>query len=85
MKTNSIQFKFLLIVLVAMQLISVCVGGIGIYKTDAFARQQTDALIKVTCAKEAAQINDVFGDMEKSVNIMSGYVLDFMEKSGNIE
>ena len=85
MKINSIQFKFLLTVLIAMQLISVCVGSIGIYETDAYARQQTETLIKVTCEKEAAQMNDIFGDMEKSVNIMSGYVLDFLENADNIQ
>lgn len=85
MKINSIQFKFLFTILSAILLISIFVGSISVYEADKFAQQQTEELIKVTCEREAAQVNDIFGDMEKSVNIMSGYVLDFLENAEDIE
>ena len=85
MKTNSIQFRFLITILSAMLAITIVVGGVSIYKIDHFVQQETENFIKVTCEKEAAQMNDIFGDMEKSVNIMSGYILNFLESPEDIK
>ena len=62
-----------------MLAIAVFVGGLSIYEVDRFVRVQTENLIDATCEKEATQINSIFSDMEKSVNIMSCYILDFMD------
>lgn len=85
MKTHSMQFKFLTTVINAMLAIAVFVGGISIYEVTRFVRTQTENLINTTCEKEAAQINSIFGDMEKSVKIMESYVLDLMEHKADIE
>ena len=85
MKIHSIQYKFLSTVLSAILAITVCIGGLAIYEVDNFVQQQTESFIKVTCEKERAQVNDIFGDMEKSVNIMSGYILDFLDSAAEIE
>ena len=85
MKTHSIQFKFLTTIISAMLAITVFVGGLSIYEVDKFVQYQTENFINVTCEKEAAQMNDIFGDMEKSVNLMGGYVLDFVGSMADIE
>lgn len=85
MKTNSIQFKFLITVISAMLAITIFIGALSIYKVDQFVQQETESFIKVTCEKEAALMNDIFGDMEKSVNIMSGYILDFLDSAEDLK
>ena len=84
MKTNSIQFKFLITIISAMLAITIFIGGLSIYMVDRFVQQETENFIKVTCEKEAAQMNDIFGDMEKSVNIMSGYILSFLDSPEDV-
>lgn len=85
MKVHSIQFKFLITVISAMLAIAVFVGGVSIYEVDHFVRLQTEDLITATGKKEAAQINSVFGDMEKSVKIMESYALDLIDSKADIE
>ena len=84
MKAYSIQFKFLITVISAILAIAVFVGGLSIYEVDRFVRIQTQNLIDATCEKEAAEINSIFGDMEKSVKIIESYVLALVESSGGI-
>ena len=84
MKIRSIQFKFLMTVISAMLAITVFIGGLSIYEVDKFVQNQTEDFINVTCEKDASQINDIFGDMEKSVHIMESYVLDFINSKADI-
>ena len=85
MKTHSIQFKFLMTVISAVLAITVLVGGLSIYEVDRFIQSQTEDYIDTACKKEATQINDIFGDMEKSVRIMESYVLDMVEDNTDIK
>ena len=84
MKTHSIQFKFLMTVISAVLAITVLVGGLSIYEVDRFIKNQTEDFINASCKKEATQINDIFGDMEKSVMIMESYILDLVESEADI-
>ena len=84
MKIQSIQFKVLMTVISAMLAITVFIGGISIYEVDRFVRSQSEDLLKVTCEKDASQINDIFGDMEKSVHIMESYVMGFIDSKADI-
>ena len=52
---------------------------------DQFVQRQTEDFINVTCEKDASQINDIFGDMEKSVHIMESYVLGLINSKADIE
>ncbi len=79
MKKQSLHFKFLIILIAAMMAVTVFIGGMSVYEVDQFIQRETENFVRVTCEKEAAEINDIFGDMEKSVNIMSSYVLDFSD------
>ena len=85
MKVHSIQFKFLMTVISAVLVITVLVGGLSIYEVDRFIQSQTEDYIDTACKKEATQINDIFGDMEKSVRIMESYVLDMVEGNADIQ
>ena len=85
MKIQSMQFKVLMTVISAMLAITVFIGGLSIYEVDQFVQSQTEDFINVTCEKDASQINDIFGDMEKSVHIMESYVLDFINSKVDIK
>ena len=85
MKIQSIQFKFLMTVISAMLAITVFIGGLSIYEVDQFVQLQTEDFINVTCEKDASQINDIFGDMEKSVHIMESYVLGLINSKADIQ
>ncbi|MBE7019225.1 MAG: diguanylate cyclase [Ruminococcaceae bacterium] len=85
MKIHSMQSKILITLISAMLAITVFIGGLSIYEVDQFVQHQTEDYINVTCEKEASQINDIFGDMEKSVHIMESYVLDFINSKADIE
>ncbi len=85
MKTRSIQFKFLMTIISAILAITVFIGGLSIYEVDNFVQQETKNFIDVTCEKEVSQINDNFGDMEKSVHIMESYVYGLIKNGADIE
>lgn len=78
------QFKVLMTVISAMLAITVFIGGLSIYEVDQFVQHQTEDFINVTCEKDASQINDIFGDMEKSVHIMESYVLGLINSKADI-
>ena len=84
MKIKSLQFKFLIIVISAMLAITVFIGGLSIYEVDNFVQSQTKNLVNTTCEKDATQINDIFGDMEKSVHIMESYLMGLVNSKADI-
>ena len=84
MKIQSIQFKVLITLISAMLAITVFIGGLSIYEVDQFVQHQTEDFINVTCEKDASQINDIFGDMEKSVHIMESYVFGLINSKADI-
>lgn len=85
MKIDSIQFKFLTTIISAMIAITFFVGGLCIYEVDTFVQLQTENLLDVTSKKESVQVNNIFKDMEKSVNIMGSYTLDYFSSKEEIK
>ena len=67
-----------------MLAVTIIIGGLSVYKLDQFIQTQTDDLVAATCIKEASQINNLFDGMEKSVNIIASYVLDFVKTREDI-
>ena len=67
-----------------MLAIAIFVGGFSIYEVDRYIRNETKKLIESTTSSEASQINDIFGDMEKSVRIMESYVLSLFDATEDI-
>ena len=84
MKELSLQFRFLIIVLSAIAIITVFVGGLSIYEVDNYVQKETKNLVDVTCENEATKINKTFESMEKSVRIMENYVLSFFENPSDV-
>ena len=84
MKLRSVQFKYLTIVISAILSITIFVGGFSIYKVDKYIKQNTEEFIYITCSNEAAKINNIFGDLEKSVKIMESYVLSLFDNTSDI-
>ena len=85
MKIQSMQFKVLMTVISAMLAITIFIGGLSIYEVDQFVQHQTEDYINVVCEKDASQINDIFGDMEKSVHIMENFVLGLINSKSDIQ
>ena len=85
MQIKSIQFKFLITIISAMLAITVFIGGLSIYEVDQFVQRQTEDFIRVTCEKDTSQINDVFGDMEKSVHIMESYIFGLITGKADVK
>ena len=84
MKVHSIQFKFLFTVISAILVITIFVGGLSIYEVDNYLQQHTEEFVEITCANEASQINDIFGDIENSVRIMESYTMSLLHRIGDI-
>lgn len=61
-----------------MLAITVIIGGLSIYEVDQYVQAHTAELISVSCLNESTQVNGIFSDMEKSVNIINTYVLDLI-------
>ena len=68
-----------------MLAVTMFIGGLSIYEVDNFVQSQTEDYVNVTCEKNASQINDAFGDMEKSVHIMESYVYGLIESEYDIK
>lgn len=85
MKIRSIQFKFLVTVIAAILVIATFVGSISTYEVDNYLKQHTEEFVEVSCSNEAAQVNNIFGDIERSVRIMESYVLSLFKSTTNLE
>lgn len=85
MKNSSLQVRFLIIVLSAICIITIFVGGLSIYEVDTYIQGEARNLVEITCENEATKINTTFKGMEKSVRIMGNYVLSFFESPADIE
>ena len=76
-KTYSMQFRILTTIIFAMFAITIFIGGISIYEIDKYVQNESENFVVVTCDNEAAQINSIFEDMEKSVKVMESFIMDF--------
>lgn len=74
----SIQTKFLGTVISAILGIAIFIGGICIYELDRYVTLSSRNLLGAIADREAAQMNAIFDDMEKSVRIVGNYVLEFI-------
>jgi len=83
-KTHSIQIQFLSIILSAMILVAVFIGGLSIYEVGKHVHSSTRELVTAKSEKEAVQINSVFDGMEKSVQMMESYVLGVLTNEADL-
>ena len=84
-KTHSMQFRILATIVLAMLAITIFVSGISVYEVDQYVQKESKNFVVVTCDNEAAQINNIFENMEKSVKVMESYIMDFFTEEVQIE
>ena len=60
-----------------MLVVAIMIGGLSIYQVDKFVQKQSVDFVNATCSNETTKINDMFSDMEKSVNISLIFVVSF--------
>lgn len=89
---KSIQSKILLVVISGLLVITAVVSGIAVTMTHEIMHKDADRILNNVAQKEAAYINDILGDIQKSAAIMEHYAsaeisdvnqltdLDFREK-----
>ena len=85
MKLRSVQFEFFITVIAAILAIAIFVGGFSIYEVDNYIQAHTKEFVETTCSNEAAQANDIFGDIENSVRIMESYMLSLFYNAEDLE
>lgn len=83
-KTRSMQSQLLRIIVVAIIMISLLVGGISISSFDKYIQSSNDDMLNILCDKEAQRINSMFSEMENSVHVMTSYVLDFYDSEADL-
>lgn len=67
---RSILSKFLVVVISGLLILSLAITGIAYYTTSSLLHKGADTILTNLCQKEAARINDILNDIEKSVRIM---------------
>ena len=70
---KSIQSKILFVVIAGLMIITATVSTIAVAMTHEIMHKDADRILENATQKEAAQINDVLGDVMKSSNIMKHY------------
>ena len=83
--TVSMKFRFLTTVILAMFAVTIFIGGLSLYEVDNYIQAQSEDFVKVTCDNESERINGSLRNMEKSVNIMESYLMDFFTESTDIK
>lgn len=84
-KTYSIGFRFLATVILAMLAITVVIGGLSIYEVDSYIQDQSENFVRISCVNEGDRINNSLKNMEKSVEIMKSYLMEFFNSETDIE
>jgi diguanylate cyclase (GGDEF)-like protein len=83
-KTNTLQIRLLCIIVTALLLASLLVGGISIYEFDQYVQSANREILDALCDKEAERIDSMFYGMESSVHVMANYILSFYKSESDI-
>lgn len=76
---NSLQKKFTITIILEILLICLVLGGTGSLMINRVIEKTSLQLLDLTCQEQGAQLNSLLNEVEKSVNIMSNFVLDEFE------
>ena len=83
-KSQSIRFRFTAIVIFAMLAITIFIGGISIYEVDNYIQNQSENFVSVTSVSSSEKINSSLKNMEKSVNVMESYLMEFFTSEEDV-
>lgn len=76
---KSIQSKIVLLIFLGIIVSITIIGGVGILSFKYAIDEDTVEIMNLTCSKNAQELNNVFGKIEKSVDIMSSYAIDNLD------
>ena len=82
---KSIQTKILVVVIAGLLVITAVVSAIAVNMTHEIMHKDADRILNNATQREAAQINDVFGDVVKSSGIMKHYATTEIEKAEDLK
>lgn len=82
---KSIQSKILTVVIAGLLVITAIVSVIAVNMTHEIMHKDADRILENTTQKEAALINDVFGDIVKSSNIMLHYLVTNIHHANDLK
>lgn len=84
-KTYSIRFRFLATVIFAMLAITIFIGGLSILEVDKYIQGQSENFVRVSCMNEGERIDNSLKNMQKSVEIMESYLMEFFTSEADVE
>lgn len=76
---KSIHSKFVILILLGILISSTIVGGVGIVSLKKTIYKDSITIINLECSKNAQELNNIFGKIEKAANIMAVYTTDSLE------
>ena len=82
---KSIQTKILLVVIAGLLVITAVVSAIAVNMTHEVMHRDADRILKNATQREAAQINDVLGDVMKSSSIMEHYAVTELSNADDLK
>lgn len=80
----SIRTKLIVLILTALILPALIIGGLSIYFTNKLTDEYAHENVSLMCEKNASEINDIFASLEKSVDYMSINALEEMINPMNL-
>ncbi|MBQ3132808.1 MAG: diguanylate cyclase [Clostridia bacterium] len=82
---KSIQTKILVVVIAGLLVITAVVSAIAVNMTHEVMHRDADRILKNATQREAAQINDVLGDVMKSSSIMEHYAVTELNSADDLK
>ena len=82
---KSIQTKFIIIILAGILLSSMIIGGAGVYSAQKVVNQDSEMIMNLLCSEKAKELDNFFGRVEQSVDIMASYAIDSLESPQKLQ
>lgn len=82
---KSIQSKILFVVIAGLLVITAVVSAIAVTMTHEVMHRDADRILKNAAQREAAKINDMLGDVTKSISIMDHYATAELTSSAQFQ
>ncbi len=79
LKIKSIQTKFTILIVIAVTISTMAIGGIAIYRFNKHIDKTSAETMNLLCIEHAQELNYTMGRIEQSVEVMAKYVTDNFE------
>ncbi len=81
---KSIRTKILVVVISGLLILSLTIGGVVLYATHQILYRNADTIMRFESENEATKINDMLGDMEKSIQIVSEAAVEQLDSADSL-